>query len=158
MQTIYQTALDIMAKWPDDKYDRMIGYMRRNMSPDDIKYIERKRYRLHIEQAPHHGRARRDLPTPSGFHFDPTIRPNPAAFWLRGFFVSTYWVVSHYLLKPVIRAALRDTRIGLAIPSQKEVVSHYTSKPVIRAALRVMPIVCVDVVVCVVTSARPGLK
>ena len=40
MQTIYQTALDIMAKWPDDKYDRMIGYMRRNMSPDDIKYIE----------------------------------------------------------------------------------------------------------------------
>ena len=43
MQTIYQTALDIMAKWPDDKYARMIGYMRENMSPDDIQYIERKR-------------------------------------------------------------------------------------------------------------------
>lgn len=43
MQTIYQAALDIMAKWPDDKYDRMLGYMRENMSPDDIHYIERKR-------------------------------------------------------------------------------------------------------------------
>ena len=43
MQTIYQAALDIMAQWPDDKYARMIGYMRENMSPDDIQYIERKR-------------------------------------------------------------------------------------------------------------------
>ena len=43
MQTIYQAALDIMAKWPEDKYCRMIGYMQDNMSPDDIYYIESKR-------------------------------------------------------------------------------------------------------------------
>ena len=43
MQTIYQAALDIMAKWPDDKYDRMLGYMRENMDSRDIEYLERKR-------------------------------------------------------------------------------------------------------------------
>ena len=43
MQTVYQTALDIMAKWPDEKYIRMIGYMRDNMDARDIEYIEAKR-------------------------------------------------------------------------------------------------------------------
>ncbi len=43
MQTIYQSALDIMAQWPDDKYARMIGYMRENMDARDIEYIESKR-------------------------------------------------------------------------------------------------------------------
>ena len=43
MQTIFQTALDTMAKWPDEKYDRMLGYMRENMDPRDIEYIENKR-------------------------------------------------------------------------------------------------------------------
>ena len=43
MQTIFQTALDIIAKWPDEKYDRLIGYMRRNMDPRDVAYIEAKR-------------------------------------------------------------------------------------------------------------------
>lgn len=43
MQHIFQTALDAIAKWPDDKFDAMIGYMRDNMSPDDIEYILNKR-------------------------------------------------------------------------------------------------------------------
>ena len=43
MQTIYQTALDVIAKWPDEKYARMIGYMRDNMDTRDIAYIENKR-------------------------------------------------------------------------------------------------------------------
>jgi hypothetical protein len=43
MQTVFQTALDIMAKWPEDKYRHMIGYMRENMDPCDIEYIEAKR-------------------------------------------------------------------------------------------------------------------
>lgn len=43
MQSIHQTALDIMAQWPEDKYARMIGYMRENMDPSDIEYIENKR-------------------------------------------------------------------------------------------------------------------
>lgn len=43
MQSIYQSALDIMVQWPEDKYARMIGYMRENMDPRDIEYIESKR-------------------------------------------------------------------------------------------------------------------
>ncbi len=43
MQHIFQTALDMIAKWPDDKFDAMIGYMRDNMSPDDIEYVMAKR-------------------------------------------------------------------------------------------------------------------
>ena len=43
MQTIYQAALDIIAKWPDDKFDAALGYMRSNMDPRDIDYIESKR-------------------------------------------------------------------------------------------------------------------
>jgi hypothetical protein len=48
MQTIFQTALDVIAKWPDDKFDAMVGYMRNNMSPDDIAYILKKR-RIMVE-------------------------------------------------------------------------------------------------------------
>ena len=48
MQTVFQTALDIIAKWPDDKFDAMVGYMRNNMSPDDIAYILKKR-RIMVE-------------------------------------------------------------------------------------------------------------
>jgi hypothetical protein len=48
MQTIFQTALDVIAKWPDDKFDAMVGYMRKNMSPDDIAYILKKR-RIMVE-------------------------------------------------------------------------------------------------------------
>lgn len=51
MQTIYQAALDVIAKWPDDKYDRMIGYMRDNMDPCDIAYLERKRRAKGIHDA-----------------------------------------------------------------------------------------------------------
>lgn len=43
MQSIYQSALDIMVQWPEDKYARMIGYMRESMDPRDIEYIESKR-------------------------------------------------------------------------------------------------------------------
>jgi|TARA_R110000744_G_scaffold71060_4_gene143222 hypothetical protein len=43
MQTIFQTALDVIAKWPDEKFDSMIGYMRRNLDPRDVEYIETKR-------------------------------------------------------------------------------------------------------------------
>ena len=43
MQHIFQCALDVIAKWPDDKFDAMIGYMRDNMSPDDIEYVLNKR-------------------------------------------------------------------------------------------------------------------
>tara|TARA_Y100000385_G_scaffold48171_1_gene44690 strand:+ start:958 stop:1233 length:276 start_codon:yes stop_codon:yes gene_type:complete len=32
-----------IAKWPDEKYDRMIAYMRENLDPIDIEYIEWKR-------------------------------------------------------------------------------------------------------------------
>jgi hypothetical protein len=48
MQTIFQTALDVIAKFPDDKFDAMVGYMRNNMSPDDIAYILKKR-RIMVE-------------------------------------------------------------------------------------------------------------
>jgi hypothetical protein len=43
MQTIYQTALDVIVKWPDEKYIRMIGYMRDNLDPRDVAYIEARR-------------------------------------------------------------------------------------------------------------------
>lgn len=43
LQAISQTALDIMSRWPDEKYDRMIGYMRRNMDPRDVTYMENNR-------------------------------------------------------------------------------------------------------------------
>ena len=43
MQTIFQTALDVIAKWPDDKFDAALGYMRSNMDPRDIDYILNKR-------------------------------------------------------------------------------------------------------------------
>lgn len=43
MQTVFQAALDTIAKWPNEKYIRMIGYMRDNMDPRDIEYIEAKR-------------------------------------------------------------------------------------------------------------------
>ena len=42
-QRIFQTALDAIAKWPDDKFDAMIGYMKRNMDERDVEYIEDKR-------------------------------------------------------------------------------------------------------------------
>lgn len=43
MQTIFQTALDVIAKWPDDKFDAAIGYMRSSMDARDIEYILNKR-------------------------------------------------------------------------------------------------------------------
>ena len=43
MQTIFQSALDVIAKWPDDKFDAALGYMRSNMDPRDIDYILNKR-------------------------------------------------------------------------------------------------------------------
>lgn len=43
MQTVFQTALDIMAGWPDEKFDRMIGYMRDNMDTRDVEYVLAKR-------------------------------------------------------------------------------------------------------------------
>ena len=32
-----------MAKWPDEKYDRIIAYMRENLDPRDIEETENKR-------------------------------------------------------------------------------------------------------------------
>jgi hypothetical protein len=43
MQTVFQTALDAIAKWPDDKFDAMLGYMERNMDKRDVEYIKAKR-------------------------------------------------------------------------------------------------------------------
>ena len=43
METVFQTALDIIAKWPDEKFDRMVGYMRDNMDTRDVEYVLNKR-------------------------------------------------------------------------------------------------------------------
>jgi hypothetical protein len=43
MQTVFQTALDVIAKWPDEKFDAALGYMRSNMDARDVRYIEAKR-------------------------------------------------------------------------------------------------------------------
>ena len=44
MQHIFQTALDVIAKWDDDKFYRFLPYMRETMDQRDIEYIlERRR-------------------------------------------------------------------------------------------------------------------
>ncbi len=54
MQHIFQAALDIIATWPDDKFDRAIGYMRKNMNTHDIDYLVKKRelIKQHTETFP----------------------------------------------------------------------------------------------------------
>lgn len=47
-QTLVKSVLSdaemrVIAKWPDEKYDRMIAYMRENLDPRDVEYIEWKR-------------------------------------------------------------------------------------------------------------------
>jgi len=43
MQTVFQTALDIMAQWDDDKFDRLLGFMRDTMTDADVEYVLNKR-------------------------------------------------------------------------------------------------------------------
>ena len=43
MQQIFQTALDIIAKWPDDKFYRFLPYMRETMDARDVAYVLNKR-------------------------------------------------------------------------------------------------------------------
>lgn len=43
MQTVFQTALDIMAKWDADKFDKMFNFMRDTMDERDIQYVLEKR-------------------------------------------------------------------------------------------------------------------
>lgn len=43
MQHIFQNALDVIAKWDDDKFYRFLPYMRETMDPRDIEYVLEKR-------------------------------------------------------------------------------------------------------------------
>lgn len=43
MKQAFQTALDVIAKWPDEKYDHFLPYMRRTMDARDVEYVESKR-------------------------------------------------------------------------------------------------------------------
>ena len=39
MQRIHQAALDIVAKYDDDKFDRHIGYLKSNLHKADLTYL-----------------------------------------------------------------------------------------------------------------------
>ena len=78
MQHIFQYALDAIAKWPDDKFDAMIGYMRDNMSPDDIEYVLNKR-RIMAE----HGST---FPRQAAFTLSEAITTTPRSLLVAGFF------------------------------------------------------------------------
>lgn len=54
MQHIFQNALDVIAKWDDDKFNRFLPYMRKTMDPRDVEYILEKRriMRQHGETFP----------------------------------------------------------------------------------------------------------
>lgn len=43
MQTVYQAALDIIAQWDADKFDKMLNFMRDTMDERDIQYVLEKR-------------------------------------------------------------------------------------------------------------------
>ena len=44
MQHIFQTALNVIAQWDDDKFNRFLPYMRETMDQRDVEYIlERRR-------------------------------------------------------------------------------------------------------------------
>ena len=43
MKHIFQTALDVIAKWDDDKFTRFLPYMRETMDQRDVDYIINKR-------------------------------------------------------------------------------------------------------------------
>ena len=43
MQHVFQTALDTIAKWDDDKFARFLPYMCETMDARDIEYVLAKR-------------------------------------------------------------------------------------------------------------------
>jgi hypothetical protein len=43
MKHIFQSALDVIAKWDDDKFNHFLPYMRETMDQRDIDYITNKR-------------------------------------------------------------------------------------------------------------------
>jgi len=54
MQRIHQAALDIIAKYDDDKWDRHVGYLKSNLHKDDLTYLlnTRRNMREHGETFP----------------------------------------------------------------------------------------------------------
>ena len=43
MERIHQAALDIMAKYDNDKWDRHVGYLKSNLHKDDLTYLLKTR-------------------------------------------------------------------------------------------------------------------
>jgi hypothetical protein len=46
MQHIFQSALNVIAQWDDDKFNRFLPYMRETMDQRDIDYILDRRRAL----------------------------------------------------------------------------------------------------------------